>query len=197
MDSKIQALTDKLYQEGVEKGEAKAAEIVAQAQAQAQEITDAAEAQAQKTLDNATRQIAERRKNNEAELKMYAAQAIQAVRTEIANLVTTSVVKQEVEATLGDKTLLYDFIVKIAQQWITNGDLVIETAQAQALEAHFAKKTKELLGKGVTIEQVGGKATSFVLRPTDGSYKVTFGNEEFENYFKELLRPALVKLLFS
>ena len=48
----------------------------------------------------------------------------------------------------------------------------------------------------MTIEQVSGKDTMLTIAPADGSYKVNFGREEFEDYFKSFLRPQLVEMLF-
>ena len=56
---------------------------------------------------------------------------------------------------------------------------------------------KALLDKGVTIEQVNGKKAQFSIAPADGSYKVNFGEGEFEAFFKAFLRPQMVELLFS
>ena len=64
------------------------------------------------------------------------------------------------------------------------------------LEKVFHRSGKELLDKGVKIEQVNGNKTLFSVSPADGSYKVNFGEEEFMNYFKEFLRPQLVEMLF-
>jgi V/A-type H+-transporting ATPase subunit E len=52
------------------------------------------------------------------------------------------------------------------------------------------------LNNGLKIEKVNGKDTSFSILPADGSYKVTFGEEEFAAFFKEFLRPQLVEILF-
>ena len=40
------------------------------------------------------------------------------------------------------------------------------------------------------------KKASFSIIPADGSYKVTFGEDEFIEFFKEFLRPQLVEMLF-
>ena len=42
----------------------------------------------------------------------------------------------------------------------------------------------------------GKKKASFSIIPADGSYKVTFGEDEFIEFFKEFLRPQLVEMLF-
>ena len=71
--------------------------------------------------------------------------------------------------------------------------IVISTSDAEGLKKYFtAAQAKELLDKGVKIEQVNGIKTLFSVSPADGSYKVNFGEEEFMNYFKErFLRPAI------
>jgi V/A-type H+-transporting ATPase subunit E len=56
---------------------------------------------------------------------------------------------------------------------------------------------KELLDKGVKITEVKKMAAEFAIMPADGSYKVTFGDAEFEAYFKAFLRPKLVEMLFE
>ena len=72
----------------------------------------------------------------------------------------------------------------------------METSQAEALMSYFASQAKSLLDKGVKIEKVNGKDTFLTISPADGSYKVEFGKEEFEAYFKAFLRPGLLDMLF-
>ena len=67
---------------------------------------------------------------------------------------------------------------------------------SEGLKKYFAANAKAVLDKGVKIEQVNGKKASFSIMPADGSYKVSFGEEEFIEYFKEFLRPQLVEALF-
>ena len=60
----------------------------------------------------------------------------------------------------------------------------------------IATKAKALLDKGVEIKQVNGLKSSFSISPADGSYKVNFGEAEFESFLKSFLRPQMVELLF-
>ena len=89
-----------------------------------------------------------------------------------------------------------EFILKLAEKWGAQEDIVITTADAASLKALFAQKAKNLLDAGVKIEQVNGQKTLFTIQPADGSYKVNFGEAEFENYFKNFLRPQLVDMIF-
>jgi V/A-type H+-transporting ATPase subunit E len=69
MEQKIQELTNKIYQEGVEKGEQRARQLVSEAEAKAASILAEAKAQAEKILLEAQNQAAELKRNTEAELK--------------------------------------------------------------------------------------------------------------------------------
>ena len=65
MDTKIQELTDKIYKEGVEKGNEEAGRIIADANAQKQAIVSEAEAEAKRIVAAAQKQAAELKKNTE------------------------------------------------------------------------------------------------------------------------------------
>ena len=127
---------------------------------------------------------------------MYASQAINALKSEVANVVGDKIVKQAVADVVGDKNFMNEFMLKMAEKWAAQEDIVISTADAASLKALFAKKAKALLDKGVKIEQVNGQKTAFSIQPADGSYKVNFGEAEFEQYFKGFLRPQLVEMIF-
>ena len=88
MDTKIQELTDKIYKEGVEKGNEEAARLIADAESQKAKLLADAEAEAKQIVAAAEKQAAELKKNTEAELKLFAAQSVEALKSEITNLIT-------------------------------------------------------------------------------------------------------------
>jgi V/A-type H+-transporting ATPase subunit E len=88
------------------------------------------------------------------------------------------------------------FLLKLAEKWGAQEDIVISAEDAEGLKAVFAKQAKSLLDKSVKIEGVHGQKALFTIEPADGSYKVNFGEEEFEDYFKSFLRQQLVDMLF-
>ncbi len=134
--------------------------------------------------------------NTKSELKLFAGQAVNALKSEIATLVTDKIVTADVKAFAANKDFLNAFIVALASKWSVDEPIVISTSDAEGLKKYFTAQAKELLDKGVKIEQVNGNKTLFSVSPADGSYKVNFGEEEFMNYFKEFLRPQLVEMLF-
>ena len=193
---KIQEITEKVFREGVERGNAEAARIVAEAKAQAADIVAQAEAQAADIVAQAKKQAQELDTNTRSELKLYAGQAVSALKSEITTIVSGKITGEAVEALVADKEFLPAFMLKLAENWGSDEPVVIEAQDAPAVKAYFAQKAKALLDKGVTIEQVNGKDALFTIAPADGSYKVQFGKEEFSEYLQEFLRPALIEMLF-
>ena len=196
MENKIQELTDKIYREGVEKGNEEAQKLIAKAQEEAKRIIEDAHKEADSIVATAHKSADELAENTKSELKLFAGQAVNALKSEIATLVTDNIVNADVKAFAANKDYLNAFIVALASKWSVNEPSVISTADAEGLTKYFAAKAKDLLDKGVKIEQVNGIKTLFSVSPADGSYKVNFGEEEFMNYFKEFLRPQLVEMLF-
>lgn len=196
MENKIQELTDKIYREGVEKGNEEAQKLIVKAQEEARKIIEDAHKEAESIAATARKSAEELAENTKSELKLFAGQAVNALKSEVATLVTNKIVDADVKAFTADKDFLNAFIVALASKWSVNEPIVISTADAEGLKKYFAAQAKSLLDKGVKIEQVNGIKTLFSVSPADGSYKVNFGEEEFMNYFKEFLRPQLVEMLF-
>ena len=195
MENKIQELTEKIYAEGVEKGKAEADRLVCEAKDNAAEIVKKAQAEAEAIVAAAKKKAEELEANTRSEIKLYGTQAVGALKSEIATVVTDTIVKSAVKEALAGDTVKA-MLVKIAERWNSDEALVISTAEADALKAYFAKNAKALLDKGVEIKQVNGMKTLFSIAPADGSYKVNFGEAEFEAFFKSFLRPQMVDLLF-
>jgi len=196
MENKIQELTDKIYHEGVEKGNEEAQKLITNARDEAKKIVENAHEEAKSILSVAHKSAEELAENTKSELKLFAAQAVNALKSEITTMVTEKIVRADVEALADDKDFLHAFMLALATKWSVNEPIVISTSDAAGLKKYFAVQTKDLLDKGVKIEQVNGIKTLFTVSPVDGSYKINFGEEEFMNYFKEFLRPQLVEMLF-
>ena len=193
---KIQELTEKIYREGVEKGQAEADRIVEEAKQMAEQIIAEAREQAKAIEVQAQKKASELDANTKSELKLYTGQALNALKSEIVNVLTDKVAKDAAADLAADKNFLGQFAVMLASKWAGNEAVVLSTSEAESLKEYFSKQAKELLDKGVSINKVNGKDTMLTISPADGSYKVNFGKEEFEAYFKNFLRPQLVEMLF-
>ena len=192
----LSEITEKIYAEGVEKGNAQAQEIVAQANEKAAAIIAEAEKKAAALVAEAETKSADLDKKTRAELKLYAEQSVNAVKTEIVNLLSDQIAADSVKAATADAKFMQGLIAKLAEQMAKDGEVLIEAKDAEALRKYFAANAKALLDKGVKIAEVKGIKTDFTVQPAKGGYKLAFGDAEFIAYFKEMLRPQLVEMLF-
>ncbi len=192
----LSEITEKIYAEGVEKGNAQAQEIVAQANEKAAAIIAEAEKKAAALLAEAETKSADMDKKTRAELKLYAEQSVNAVKTEMVNLLSDQIAADSVKAATADAKFMQGLIAKLAEQMAKDGEVLVEAKDAEALKKYFAANAKALLDKGVKIAEVKGIKTDFTVQPAKGGYKLAFGDAEFIAYFKEMLRPQLVEMLF-
>lgn len=192
----LSELTDKIYAEGVEKGNVEAKQIVENANKKAEEIIAQAEKKAASIIADAESKSADLDKKTRAELKLYAEQSVNAVKTEIVNLLSDKIAADSVKAATADAKFMQGLIAKLAEQMAKNGEVLIEAKDADALKKYFSANAKGLLENGVKIAEVKGIKTDFTIQPAKGGYKLAFGDAEFIAYFKEMLRPQLVEELF-
>lgn len=192
----LSELTDKIYAEGVEKGNAEAQQIVEKANAKAADIIAQAEKKAAAIIADAESKSADLDKKTRAELKLYAEQSVNAVKTEITNILSDQIAADSVKAATADAKFMQGVIAKLAEQMAKDGEVLIEAKDAEALKKYFTANAKALLEKGVKIAEVKGIKTDFTIQPAKGGYKLAFGDAEFIAYFKEMLRPQLVEELF-
>lgn len=192
----LSELTEKIYAEGVEKGNAEAKQIIENANSKAADIIAQAEKKAAELVAQAETKAADLDKKTRAELKLYAEQSVNAVKTEVTNLLADKIAADSVKAATADAKFMQGIIAKLAEQMAKEGEVVIETKDGEALKKYFAANAKGLLEKGVKISEVKGIKTDFTIQPAKGGYKLAFGEAEFIAYFKEMLRPQLVEMLF-
>ena len=121
----LSELTDKIYAEGVEKGNVEAKQIVENANKKADEIIAQAEKKAASIVADAESKSADLDKKTRAELKLYAEQSVNAVKTEIVNLLADKIAADSVKAATADAKFMQGLIAKLAEQLAKNGEVLI------------------------------------------------------------------------
>ena len=159
-------------------------------------IIEAAENKAQQIIEAAKKKSTEINSNAEAELKLFASQALEALKTEVTNIITDKLSTSNVKAAMEDKAFMQKLITNMMQNWSKDQSMVIGVEKKEELEEHIKTNAKSLLDNTLKVESVNGVKTGFIIAPEDGSYKVKFGEDEFIAYFKEFLRPQIQKLIF-
>lgn len=196
MNTKLQELTDKIYLEGIEKANEEANGILAEARKEAAGIISKATEESVKIMKSAEDKSNELMKNTRAELKLFAQQSVNALKSEITNIICGTIVSDAVKAAVTDKDFMQKMLLNLVESMAKDQQVIIEAKDADALKSYFASNAKTLLNKGVVIKEANGIKADFTVIPAEGGYKLTFGEEELIAYFKEFLRPRLVEMLF-
>ncbi len=203
MENKLQELTRKLYDEGLEKGRAEADKLVSEAQAEARKIVSAAEAQAGEIIRKAQTKAEDVEKNTLTEISLAGKQAVSKIKSEIASLIVTKSIAEGVKAAAMDATFIREMLVSVAKNW--NGAdsgkvelqaLLPEDARAK-LDAAFAKSAKTLLDAGIEVGWSKEVKTGFKVGAKDGGYYISFTDADLEALLGEYLRDKVYQLLFK
>ena len=199
---KLQALTDKLYQEGVSKGNKDAEKIVLQAKEEANAIIKKAQEEAEQIKAAAEKEAQDLKANTESELKLTAKQVVNALKQEVVDLINGKITEPAIKAAMEDVTFVQKVIEGAVKNWSASGQvldisILVPEKDEQAINSYFVSNAKGLLEKGFKISGAKGLKNGFQVGPSDGSYKISFSDTDFINFFKEYLRPKVVTLLFS
>jgi len=203
MEAKIQELTDKVFQEGVEKGEAKARELIDAAKAEADKVISDARGQAEKIISDAQKQADETKRNTDSEIKLAGEQALAALKQKIVDLITTKTVDPGVSAVLSDGETVKEFVATVIKNWRegNSGDLSLEVLlpedKKEKLEKVFKAGVQKTLGEGVEIQFSRVVKNGFQIVEKEGGYKISLTDEDFSEFFKEYLRPKTKSYLFD
>ena len=203
MENKLQELTQKLYNEGVEKANAEADKIIAEAKSEAEKIKQDAEKEAKKIVADAEQKSAEIKKNVDAELNLAAKQSVREVKQKITDMIVSKVIDEPVKKAFDDEKFVKELIETAVKNWNPqkNETIDLSVLLPTDVEKEFSKFFKAKSGKELNANLELSFSDSikggFKIGPADGSYKISFSEEDFENFFKSYLRPKTVEMLYS
>ncbi len=203
MENKLQELTRKLYDEGLEKGRADADKLVSEARDEARKIVSEAEAQAAEIVRKAQTKAEDVEKNTLTEISLAGRQAVSKIKSEIASLIVAKSIGEGVKAAALDAAFIREMLVSVAKNW--NGAdsgkvelqaLLPEDARAK-LDAAFTKSAKTLLDAGIEVGWSKEVKTGFKVGAKDGGYYISFTDADLEALLGEYLRDKVYQLLFK
>ena len=200
-NTKLQQLTDKLYQEGLEKGRAEAESLVAEAEARAAKIVAEAEARAAKIVADAERKAEDVEKNAMTEIALAGKQAVAKIKSEIETLIVAKVTAEGIKSANLDPAFIKDMLLAVAANW-NNGakaDLkaLLPEAKKAELGAAFDSAAKALLAEGIEVGFSNDVKSGFKVGEKNGGYYISFSDESFEALLGGYLREKAAELLFK
>ena len=202
-DEQIQKLTTTLYKEGIEKGEQKAAEIIADAEAKASQLLKNAQLDAQKIIKDAEEQSRTFRQHVETETRIAAREIVHDFHHAVINMILFSTIDEKIKAEVSDLKTLSHWAGKIVENWSCEAkdqpslSILLSEKDLQEFNKWFEKEVAATLRKKVTVQSSETIEGGFQIIPKDGSYKIDINIDSFQELFKHYLKSRTRKLLFG
>jgi V/A-type H+-transporting ATPase subunit E len=200
--NKLQELTEKLYNEGLSKGQHEAELLLNHAKVEAEKILSEAKSKAQEIETTAKKQAVEIKANADAEIKLVGRQIIGEVKHSVENLILTKTVTPDVKRAFEDtsfvKTLIIAATERFNPQQSENFNLfvVVPEGQKDTVSEYLAEKVSSVLSS-IEISEDNRMKSGFKIGSGSEGYYISFTDEDFDNLFKAYLRPKVSKLLFG
>lgn len=203
MENKLQQLTQKLYDEGLEKGRTEADKLVADARAEAQKIVAEARAQAEEIVKKAQTKAEDVEKNTLTEISLAGKQAVAKIKSEIASLIIAKATAPGVKEVVVDPAFIREMLLAVAKNW--NGadsgkvelKALLPEAERGKLDAAFEKSAKELLAAGIEVGWSKDVKSGFKVGAKEGGYYISFSDADIEALMGEYLREKVFQMLFK
>ena len=203
MENKLQQLTQKLYDEGLEKGRTEADKLVADAERRAEKIVADAERKAEEIVRAAERKAEDVAKNTMTEIALAGKQAVARIKSEIASLIVARATSEGVKAAVADPAFIKETLLSVAKNW--NGadsgkvelQALLPEAQRAAFDAAFAASARGLLAAGMEVGDSPEVKTGFKVGAKEGGYYISFSDADVEALLGEYLREKVSAMLFK
>ena len=117
MENKLDVLTKKLYDEGVDKARQEADEILAKARQEAEKIIAEAKAKADEMHATANTDISNLKKKAESEMNLSVRQAIAALKLSVTELISGKVAGEMAKVGFEEKTFVQELLMTIVKKW--------------------------------------------------------------------------------
>ena len=200
MESKLQELTQKIYQDGIEKANGEAKALLDNAKKEAEQILADAKKEAEQIIADAKKEAELLEQKTNAEIKVAGEQAMSLLKQEITTILAKNTISENVGEVVNSKELIAD-IVKIVAAKMGSEDMdlniILPEKSKKDFEAFFKKEIASFLSKGMELKFEERMAGGFKITPKDGSYVLSFTEDDFVNFFQSFLRPKAKKILFS
>lgn len=203
MTNKVQELTEKIYNEGVNKAKADAEKIIAEAKKEAGTIIQSAQKEREAILAQAKKEVAEVKTNANAEMQLAARQFISHVKQQITNAITAEQVEKKVKEAFNDTDFLKNMILTLVKNWNAQSQdqpelqLLLSEKETNELSDFFESKAFEALNKSIEVKWDEKVKNGFKIGPKGGGYIIRFSDVDFENYFKKYFKERTRNLLFE
>ena len=200
-EKKLDSLLERIYQDGVEKSNKKADEIISNAKSEADRILKEAEAKSEEIIKEAERKSEELKKNTITDVRMAGEQSISALKQRVKELVTAKVLEEGLKGAFADTAFLKDLILEVVKKWdISSGDsdvtVYFPESKKGDIDSAFEKSIKSAI-KNATINFDKKLSNGFKIVPEGGNYQLQFTDEDFVAFFSDYIKAKTEEVIFN
>ena len=202
MQNKLQELTEKIYREGVSKGNEEAEIIISGARAEAEKILKEAEKEAEAIISDARKKAEEIMEKTLSGMKMSFRQAMNTLKQEVEEAILFKIAGDPVSGVFSDNSFVARLIEITAEKWshVINEEgieISVPEEMMNDVEQYLETRTSKALKDGITLHPVKSMEKGFEIRPAGKEFKISVTESDFVSFLKEILRPKLAELLFE
>lgn len=200
-DKKLDSLLERIYQDGVEKSNKKADEIISNAKNEADRIIKEAESKSEEIIKEAQRKSEELKKNTITDVRMAGEQSISALKQRVKDLVTSKVLEEGLKGAFADTAFLKDLILEVVKKWDIasgNSDVTVYFPESKKadIDVAFEKSIKSAINNA-TINFDKKLSNGFKIVPNNGNYQLQFTDEDFVEFFSDYIKAKTEEVIFS
>lgn len=201
MENKLDLLTKKIYEEGIEKANLEADEIIRKAKEEALKIKDSAEKESERIISEANREAENLKNRAESEITLSSRQTMTTIKQKISDLISEEISQNMAEIVFEDKKYVRELVGNIVNKWDTDSgnidvSIIVNKDEKKEFNSFMKSNYKKLLDKGLEIK-VDNLDEPFVITPKDGGYKIGFSEELFKSFFGQYVKGITKTLLFN
>lgn len=202
MQDKLKEITDKIYREGVSRGNEEAEKIISNARDEAGKIIANAEKEAKKIISEAQKKADEMLKNANSELKLSFRHSLNSLKQEIENKISFRVVDEPVSEIFSDNKFLARLIEIITEKWSQEGsnegfEIHLPEGSVADIEKYLKYKVPKILSEKIILRPSNSLEKGFEIYPSGKEYKISITDSDIASYLREFIRPRLADMLFE
>jgi len=195
MEVQVQELIDKIKNDGIKSANSEASQIKANAEAEAKRIVDFAKKEASDIISKSKQEAEQAEKAGTAALQQASRNLVLAFRDEIQGLLN-KIVNENVSANY-NADIVKAALPEVLKNWAKSDDIsvILPESELSKLQAFFADKLKNELGKGIELKSNRKLSHGFNITNKDGSIYYDFSSEAVAGLLSSYLNPKLAGIL--
>jgi len=203
MTSKIQELTEKIYQEGVDKAQNQAQILLKEAEEKAAGLINDAQQKADHIIQEAEKKSQEIYRDLKEELQSISSQAIAITKQRITDSIVLDSSKKITKVLLDDKHFLRALVLELVNKWdmgkgpIDDLSLLLSEKQMREMDGLLKSATLQSLKDKNQIRFDPSIKKGFRIISNKEGFIVSFSDEDLETFFKKFMKPKTQNYLFS